>query len=180
MKIIPYEEKYREDMHAICIDTGSQDNKVNKQHHDFSLLMYCDPYLDHGRGFILLDEEDHPQGYILCADDGEKFFEEIKPYFQKIKEVAPDFYYRCDVSGYQKYVKEYPAHLHIDIRETYTGNGSGKALMKTLLDSLQKDGVLGIMVGVSSDNPRAYNFYKKMGFQVLEAEPYGYLMGRKL
>lgn len=49
VKISPYEEKYREDMYAICIETGSKDNLVNREHRDFSLLMYCKPYLDHGR-----------------------------------------------------------------------------------------------------------------------------------
>jgi ribosomal protein S18 acetylase RimI-like enzyme len=180
VKIIPYEEKYRKAVQDICIETGSKDNLVNQEHHDFTLLMYCDPYLDHGRCFVLLDEEDQPQGYIMACEDGRKFLPEMEPYFQKIRKVAPSFAYRCDVSEYQKYVEEYPAHLHIDIRESYTGGGRGSALMKTLLDVLQKDGVRGIMVGVGSENTRAYNFYQKMGFQVLEKGRYGAVLGKKL
>jgi ribosomal protein S18 acetylase RimI-like enzyme len=180
MKIIPYQEKYRKEIQDICIATGSKDNLVNPEHYQFTLLMYCDPYLDHGRCFVLLDEEEKPQGYILCAEDGRRFFTEMQPYMEKIKEVAPSFVKRCDVRAYEKYVDEYPAHLHIDVKETYTGHGSGTALMKALLASLQKDQVKGIMVGVSNDNTRALAFYQKMGFQILEKDALGSLLGKKL
>ena len=180
MKIIPYEEKYRKDVEDICIETGSKDNLVNREHHDFTLLMYCDPYLDYGRCFVLLDEEERPQGYILCAEDGRQFIKDMEPYFREIKEKAPSFAGRCDLREYEKYVDEYPAHLHIDIRESYTGNGRGSALMNTLLESLQKDKVRGIMVGVGADNQRAYHFYQKMGFHILESDQYGSVLGKKL
>ena len=180
VKIIPFEEKYREDMYAICIDTGSKDNLDNREHRDFSILMYCKPYLDHGRCFLLLDEEEKPQGYILCADTGREFLAQMQTYMQKIRKVAPSFAHRCDIREYEKYVEEYPAHLHIDIRECYTGHGRGTALMKTLLESLQKDKVEGIMVVVGADNTRAYNFYQKMGFKILEENSLGAALGRKL
>ena len=180
VKISPYEEKYREDMYAICIETGSEDNLVNREHRDFSLLMYCKPYLDHGKCFVLLDEEEKPQGYILCAENGREFFTQMQPYIQKIREMAPSFAHRCDIREYEKYVDEYPAHLHIDIRECYTGHGRGTALMNTLLESLQKDKVKGIMVGVGADNKRAYNFYQKMGFEILEENSMGAVLGKKL
>lgn len=180
MKVIKYQEKYREKCHDICIHTGSPDNLINKEHHDFSLLMYCDPYLDHGRCFLLEDDNEEVQGYILCAEDAKEFLEYIPRYFERIKEVAPSFVYRCDVSEYEKYMKDYPAHLHIDILEAYCGKGSGTLLMNTLLDSLKNDGIKGIMVGVAKDNTRACSFYKKMGFQILEESEGGYVMGQQL
>lgn len=180
MKIIPYNDTYRDAAHDIAIQTGSKDNLVNKQHHDFTLLMYCDPYLDHGKCFLLLDDEGNAQGYILSIEDGKEFKEIMKPYFKKIHEVAPDFECRCNLEEYEKYLDEYPAHLHIDIKENYTGNGNGTALMTTLLDALRKDGVKGIMVGVAKDNERAFRFYQKMGFSILESGPYGYTLGQKL
>lgn len=180
MKVIPYEEKYREACHDICIHTGSPDNLVNKQHHDFSLLMYCDPYLDHGKNFLLMNDEDEAVGYVLSISDYNSFKDYMQGYFEKIKEVAPSFVYRCDISEYEPYKDIYPAHLHIDILEKGTGKGNGTMLMKTLLNSLKEDGVKGIMVGVAKDNIGAFNFYKKMGFEVLEENEGGYTLGQSL
>lgn len=180
MKVIPYEEKYREVVRDICIHTGSPDNLVNRQHHDFSLLMYCDPYLDHGRCYLLQDETGCIKGYILCADNFEEFKKYMPSYFQKIKEVPPDFMYRCDISEYVPYASIYPAHLHIDILEEGCGKGSGTLLMQTLLKDLRKDHIKGIMVGVAKDNQRAFHFYQKMGFQVLTEEEGGYALGQTL
>lgn len=180
MKVIPYEEKYREACHDICIHTGSPDNLVNKQHYDFSLLMYCDPYLDHGKNFLLLNDEDEAVGYILSISDYNSFKDYMQDYFKEIKRVAPDFVYRCDISEYEPYKDIYPAHLHIDILEKGTGKGNGTMLMTKLLNALKEDDVKGIMVGVAKDNIRAFNFYQKMGFKVLEENEGGYILGQSL
>ena len=55
MKTVPYTPEYREDLRRICIETASPDNKVNPEHHDFTLMMYCDPYIDHETAFMLMD-----------------------------------------------------------------------------------------------------------------------------
>lgn len=180
MKVIPYEEKYRDTVRDICIHTGSPDNLVNKEHHDFSLLMYCDPYLDHGRCYLLQDENACIKGYILCAESYTEFKEYMHSYFEKIKEVAPSFVYRCDISEYAPYENKYPAHIHIDILEDGCGKGSGTLLMQTLLHDLGKDGIKGVMVGVAKDNIRAFRFYQKMGFQILEESAGGYTLGQSL
>lgn len=180
VKIIPYEEKYQKDVEKLCIETGSKDNLVNQQHYNFTLLMYCDPYLKHGKCFLLLDDEDKVQGYILCAENIFDFVKKMEPYFAEIKEKSPTFAYRCDMSEYLEYGEQYPAHLHIDIRESYTGHGRGSALMNTLFTALEEDGVKGILVDVSADNPRAFHFYQKMGFQVLESNEDGSVLGKEM
>ena len=94
--------------------------------------------------------------------------------------VAPSFVLRCDISEYEAYQKEYPAHLHVDILEDCCGKGSGTLLMHTLLDALKKEHVPGIMVGVAKNNQCAFNFYQKMGFEILVEAEYGYILGQKL
>lgn len=180
MQVIPYEEKYKDIVRDICIQTGSKDNLVNKEHHDFTLLMYCDPYLEHGKCFLLMDENEEVQGYILCAPEYREYREYIKEYVLRIMKDAPSFISRCDTSGYAQYQDTYPAHLHIDIMESCTGKGNGTLLMKTLLEALRREHVKGIMVGVAKDNERAFSFYKKMGFKVIEESQYGYTMGQSL
>lgn len=61
----------------------------------------------------------------------------------------------------------YPAHLHIDIEEPYTGGGNGRKLMETLLARLRVDGVRGVVFGVAASNQRAVGFYEHMGFKRL-------------
>ena len=133
-----------------------------------------DPFL------LLQDDQQDIQGYILCAESYASFKEYIQEYFEEIKKVAPSFVFRCDISEYEAYQKEYPAHLHVDILEDCCGKGSGTLLMHTLLDALKKEQVPGIMVGVAKNNQRAFNFYQKMGFKILVEAEYGYALGQKL
>ena len=65
MEIIQYEPKYKKDVRRICINTGSVEKKTNKEHYNFSLMMYCDPYIDHEIAFLILDDESKVRGYIL-------------------------------------------------------------------------------------------------------------------
>lgn len=180
MKIVPYSSEYREDMRRICIDTASPDNKVNPEHHDFTLMMYCDPYIDHETAFILMDDEDRPRGYILCAEDYPSFAEHIAPYLEKIRREFPNFANRADISLYEKYQDEYPAHLHIDIEESYTGNHHGTKLMQTLIAHLKENHVKGLILGADANNTRAVSFYKKMGFQAIEEKDGGVVLAMKL
>ena len=62
---------------------------------------------------------------------------------------------------------DFPAHLHIDIEEPYTGSGNGRRLMETLLARLRADGVRGVSFGVASSNQRVVGFYSHMGFSKL-------------
>ena len=74
MEIIQYEPKYKEDVRRICINTGSAEKKTNKEHYHFSLMMYCDPYIDHETAFLILDDE------TWCMLDYEWTFDFPIPY----------------------------------------------------------------------------------------------------
>ena len=180
MEIIQYEPKYKEDVRRICINTGSPEKKTNKEHYHFSLMMYCDPYIDHETAFLILDDESKVRGYILCASNYDHFETVMKPYIDKIKRDCPNFANRTDISNYAKYKENYPAHLHIDIEESYTGNHHGTKLMQTLLQYLKDNHIKGVMLGVDKANKRAVSFYSKMGFKVLEETEFGATLGLKL
>ena len=180
MKVVPYTPEYREDIRRICIATASEDTRVNPEHHDFSLMMYCDPYIDHGTAFILMDDENQPQGYILCAENFKEFIKDMDPYLQKIRRECPNIASRDDVSLYEYFQDEYPAHLHIDIMEQYTGGGNGTKLMKTLIDHLRENHVRGLVIGADKNNTRAVSFYKKMGFDAIEENEGGVVLAMKL
>lgn len=61
----------------------------------------------------------------------------------------------------------YPAHLHIDLLPNMQRRGHGRALMNAFFTSLRSVGVEAVHVGVSSANPGAIAFYRRLGFQDL-------------
>ena len=54
----------------------------------------------------------------------------------------------------------------------YQGKGHGKAMLKLMLKDLIEKNVEKIMIDVNSENEKAYNLYKKYGFEVQTAFEY--------
>lgn len=61
----------------------------------------------------------------------------------------------------ERFYPEYPAHIHTDILEEYTGNGVCSKLMQALFEVLKEEKVPGICVLVDTNNKRAVRFYEK-------------------
>lgn len=95
------------------------------------------------------------------------------PYYLNLKELDEVKAERFPTSNreMERFYPEYPAHIHIDILEKYTGNGVGSKLMKALIEILKEEKVPGICVLVDTNNKRAVRFYEKMGFKVFEENP---------
>lgn len=178
MRIVPYEEKYRKAIENICLRTAAFPVKL-KGICQYLLAVYCNYYLDHGIVYVLLDDHDFPQGYILCAPDYEQYKHEIKPYWEHIR-FPYTFLSNAELESYLPYTQDYPAHLHIDIMEPYTGHGNGRKLMQTLLDDLRARGTRGIMLNVSAKNKRAIAFYKACCFTVVRESKAELTMVQKL
>lgn len=182
MYVKPFEEKYRKDIEAIHMATASEHARNDKAHGQFSLLMYCDEYLDHETAFMLMDENDIPKGYVLCAKDAKTWAHNMKPYGEKIALLGEPYITRYSegLKEYDLAYEEYPAHLHIDLLEECTGKHLGTLLMKTLFEYLEKEKVRGVCLGVARANTRAAGFYKAMGFEILAEDEGGMFMGKKL
>ena len=181
MEIIEYLPEYREKMEAICIATASERARTDENHKQFSLLMYCDEYVDRELAYMLMDGKE-PVGYILCATSAEKWGEHMQPYLKKMKLISEQYYEQAkqSIEFYRSYSDRYPAHMHIDILEEYTHSGNGTKLFETLIERLKKDNIKGLMLGVSKHNARAVNFYLKMGFKIILEQEYGYTLGLSL
>ena len=65
----------------------------------------------------------------------------------------------------------YPAHLHINTRADWRGQGVGTALMKTCLDQLHNENILGMHLETTSENKIAVPWYERLGFQLLQSVP---------
>jgi ribosomal protein S18 acetylase RimI-like enzyme len=69
-----------------------------------------------------------------------------------------------------KALEPYPSHLHIDLLPRAQGQGNGRRMMNTLLNALKEHGSSAVHLGMHPDNARALNFYKNMGFFLIEAD----------
>lgn len=179
MKIIPYDEKYRRQAEEICIATASERARTDAAYGQFTLWMYCDPYLDGGTAYLLTEDDGRPAGYILCAQSYGQYLSFMRPYAEKIRGLGTAYEERmkAEQKEYEQYSGQYPAHLHIDLLDSASGRGYGTLLLQKLLSVLRADGVRGIMLGVSSTKPAAIRFYRKNGFEIIASDPYGCTMG---
>jgi ribosomal protein S18 acetylase RimI-like enzyme len=66
---------------------------------------------------------------------------------------------------------KYPAHLHINVDESYRGQGLGRQLMEAGLAGMAAAGAPGIHLSTTSYNRAAVAMYEKMGFTLLASRP---------
>lgn len=102
-------------------------------------------------------------GYILCAKDLKVYEKNAYPYYLTLKELDEVKAERFPNANreLERFYPEYPAHIHIDILEEYTGNGVCSKLMQALFEVLKEEKVPGICVLVDTNNKRAVRFYEK-------------------
>ena len=178
-----YQPKDRDSVRNICLVNA--DNPEAERQQNFILLTYCDYYIEcePENCFVAVNEMDEAIGYIYCAENYAKFQERFnKIFLPRIKEIGP-LNWKSSLSSYllhAKYAAEYPAHLHIDILDSYQRKGIGSRLVDTLIAHLRAKGVDGLMLTAGGDNIQGINFYKKYGFEVLEKGLGDVPMGIKL
>ena len=80
----------------------------------------------------------------------------------------------------EKFKKEYPAHLHIDLLPAYQRQGWGGKLINALFEHLKSKNVKGVMLTTGKTNETACNFYKKYGFELLGTDGDDAAFGFKL
>ncbi len=180
MEIRPYRKEEREEVIRICLATASEKARTDRKHGLFTRLFYCENYLDNEHALLLCDGP-VPCGYVLFAEDCAAYKEHMKPYLEQILALG-GYEERAlgEMAFYERFKDEYPAHLHIDILEAYTGSGNGKALIARALETMRADGVKGVILGVAKANERACRFYQACGFRILEEDDGGYAMGMSL
>ena len=77
-------------------------------------------------------------------------------------------------------VREYPAHLHIDLLARARGHGLGRGLIERQLESLRHHGARGVHLDVALANANAIAFYRHLGFAEVEQHEDSILMGMRL
>jgi ribosomal protein S18 acetylase RimI-like enzyme len=76
-------------------------------------------------------------------------------------------YVRGEVPGVD--LREFPAHLHINMQEGSRGSGIGRQLMEAYLEQLRQQSVIGVHLETTNLNQAACHLYEKIGFRLLGA-----------
>jgi ribosomal protein S18 acetylase RimI-like enzyme len=66
---------------------------------------------------------------------------------------------------------EYPAHLHVNVREGFRGQQLGQRLVGAFCERARAAGARGVHAGVSAENLRSRHFFEELGFVELHREP---------
>jgi GNAT superfamily N-acetyltransferase len=75
------------------------------------------------------------------------------------------------VEGKSELVNKYRATMHIDMVPEFQGQGWGRKLIESFVDSVRYSGAeygRGIHIGVSGQNTKVVPFYEKLLFRVYE------------
>jgi ribosomal protein S18 acetylase RimI-like enzyme len=165
-----------------------QDFFYNK---DLISQYYCEPYIRYDSQYCFTVEENNICcGYTVGTSNSYEFYKWFnETWLVKLR----DQYLNCKSISSEEdrilqlikedveipdYLKQYPAHLHINLLDTMQGKSIGKKLILTLLQKFAEDNIKGVHLGVQIDNLRAIGFYKHLGFKVIEEQPWGYVMGK--
>ena len=180
--------------YRVCLETGDSGRDATALFRDPDLLgqVYVGPYIvgQPGTQLVLMDEAG-VAGYLLSAEDSREFEAWAEAaWWPPLRDRYP---LRDDGSvdaemisiihepprAPDAVIRDYPAHLHIDLAARARGQGLGRALVERLLADLRTRGVRGVHLDVAIDNTTAAAFYRHLGFQGLEPAPKS-LMGLRL
>jgi len=190
-------------LYEICLITGDAGKDATALFNDPYVLgqYFSAPYAVYPDGICFVPEyECRPQGYIVAVPDTDKYnqwLEEVwlPPLRKRYPKPAPQEIIRSENEGQMlsifhnhhyprtsappHWLKDYPAHLHINLLPPFQGKGLGKGLVNNLMEELIRLGIPGVHLGVNAKNTGAIEFYKKTGFSVLNEEAYGFTMGKR-
>jgi ribosomal protein S18 acetylase RimI-like enzyme len=178
--------------YEICLRTGDHGGDASALYTDPRLIgeFWVGPYLERWpqHAFVVADET-AVGGYIVGAPDTAEHEQWLA------QEWLPPLRVRYPIDAFppgtadadtvrllhdppgrpEQLTSRWPAHLHIDLLPRLQRRGYGRALMQAFLDSLRSAGVPGIHLGVSSRNPDAIAFYRRLGFREIHG---GTIWGR--
>lgn len=187
-------------LYEICLATGDAGRDATGQYADPRLLghVYVGPYLALASEHVhVLDFDGDPVGFALGTADTAAFEAGCeRHWWPQLRTVYPDpvgllaeerspdqaiaFLIHHPETTPTEIVDRYPAHLHIDLLPVAQGQGYGRRLMVRLLDGFVRAGAPGVHLGVDLGNPRAMDFYARLGFVEIATEPGGVLMAMAL
>lgn len=168
----------------VCLKTGNngQDGEpFYREDPDALGRIFVGPYLQFAPelGVILVDANGIC-GYALGAWDTRAFFaryeHEWRPdlaaqfpepsgdsaQWTRVQQIH-QLYHHPNYFSPEPYA-EFPSHLHIDLLPRAQGRGLGRQMLERVMENLRARGSPGAHLGVSTLNPSAQGFYRRLGF----------------
>jgi ribosomal protein S18 acetylase RimI-like enzyme len=192
-----YEPADLEAIREICVLTGHTGRDARGSMTDTSLLpdTFAEPYVvfDPLLAFVA-DDGGRAVGYVLGTADTVAFTEWFRNTWLPM--VAPRHAGRpAEVTDFESLIlelmynparmvhedlREYPAHLHIDILPEYQGKGLGRKLMDAFRGELVGRGIEKFHLSMDPKNVDARAFYDRLGFEPIRvsSDPGGTYLGR--
>ena len=184
-------------VYEICLKTGNSGQDATHLFSDPLVLghIYVGPYMEfEPQSVFILEDDQGPCGYIMGVLDSQTYYQWMhSEWLHKIRvnykkpTGNPDTWDETEkitdllfhpVS--QRLLPDYPAHLHIDLLSRAQGKGQGKLLMDRFIDYLKYNKIPGLHLELSSNNDRAFNFYRKYGIEELDRDNESIIMGYHL
>ena len=184
-------------VYEICLKTGNSGQDATHLFSDPLVLghIYVGPYMEfEPQSVFILEDDQGPCGYIMGVLDSQTYYQWMhSEWLPKIRvnykkptgnpntwdetEKITDLLFHPVA---QRLLPDYPAHLHIDLLSRAQGKGQGKLLMDRFIDYLKYNKIPGLHLELSSNNDRAFNFYRKYGIEELDGDNKSIIMGYHL
>ena len=195
-EIRPYHPSDLVSYYRICLMTGDSGKNATGLYKDPDLIghFYAGPYavLEPDICFTLTCDE-NPCGYIIGAKDSIEFsgrcekewFPELRKRYSMPPETddSPDAkIIRLIHKGQvvKEEVKDYPAHLHIDLLPAAQGQGLGRKIINTFTGRLKELNIPALHLEVGKRNEGAVKFYERVGFHRIKEYEYSIAFGMHL
>ena len=192
-----FQEQDRSDLYHVCLATGDSGANAVHLYNQKDMLgeIYVGPYLNFQPELSFTLIQDGVAGYALAALDTTSFENTLSNQWwpvilEKYSNRSPENFNEREKNLFRyiqnpplrskEVISQYPSHLHIDLLEKAQGRGIGKAMMLLLLETLREQGSKGVHLGMGAQNDRAFIFYTKLGFTLLDKNDDEWTMGLKL
>ena len=184
-------------VYEICLKTGNSGQDATHLFSDPLVLghIYVGPYMEfEPQSVFILEDDQRPCGYIMGVLDSQTYYQwmhsewlpKIRVNYKKPTGNPDTWDETAKITdllfhpGSQRLLPDYPAHLHIDLLSRAQGKGQGKLLMDRFIDYLKYNKIPGLHLELSSNNDRAFNFYRKYGIEELDRDNESIIMGYHL
>jgi ribosomal protein S18 acetylase RimI-like enzyme len=173
--------------HYVCMKTGDHGKDGEPfytEDPDALGRIYVGPYLQFEPALaLILEDHDGICGYAVGTVDSRAFYDRYErewrpglcrrfpapagdPASWSRVQQAHHLYHHPDYFCPEPY-DQFPSHVHIDLLPRVQGRGYGRRMMEELMDRLLARGSPGVHLGLSAINQRAFDFYRRLGFQEL-------------
>jgi ribosomal protein S18 acetylase RimI-like enzyme len=188
-QIRPYQPRDRASVRQICCDTADAGQPAERFFPDREVMgdLLTNYYTEYEpESVFVADNNGEVVGYITGCVDTSRFVRRmawrivpvvfVKALFrgtlwhpQTIRFVRPNLsmWLKGGV-GKETKLDDYPAHLHVNVRNGFRGQRLGQQLVERFCSRARDAGAPGVHAGVSAENDPACRFFKGLGFVELQ------------